>query len=671
MKWNLFISIGLALFFLQGITAKALAINPTVLILNQVRGEECCEQGSLPIVREQVKKLESLGLPAAFLLRYDAITNAYFQLFSDKSQLEPGVFLEITPKLAEDSGVKYKGPESRWYKAENSYLLGYSAPDRFKIIATVMNRFKQVFGSFPKTTAGWMIDSQSLQLLVEKYGITTHEITRDQWGTDSYTLYGGPVGPSYIPSRNWPLIPAASSKNALPVTIVRQTISDPVWNYGDASSFFTSQPNDYMKANKNISYFEKLLIQSLAQKPAGIAVIGLESSMPKRFQLEFFKQLELVSKIRNTGEIDVSLPSPWSIQRLELGNEISLNQGSDKNITAVWVNAPSYRLRLLFNFETNRVVIDDVRIYDDKFVDPYSQSRPVTPNAYWTVPFIADASRFSQRKPLSSVDKLIQFVNNKLNVVDPCLVETVLQYDACIDPEGIELPNLGAVNSLMINDDSIEYTDQSDAAVRLDFGKFDFSLTGDNIHEIAFTSTHATIQALNKSKLFGLIPSWRSDKMLFAPSVSGSTTLLNIQQAFPDAFTPEIAGGQASLSNSVVVSSKAVTQLGRNPIRIVVYLRDAHGSVASPGTSPQLKLLEDPELDVTVEHPETSMGEYYLDVMPSHSGWFTPVVTLGLEERRMSPILIVPSCIKSLECFRKPIYLFRWIEMLVRDRIAL
>jgi hypothetical protein len=50
-------------------------------------------------------------------------------------------------------------------------------------------------------------------------------------GVDSYTLYGGPVHYPYYPSQNWALVPAAQNNENMPI-IVRQTITDPVYNYG-------------------------------------------------------------------------------------------------------------------------------------------------------------------------------------------------------------------------------------------------------------------------------------------------------------------------------------------------------------------------------------------------------------------------------------------------------
>lgn len=257
MRTNLIVSCVflLSLFFPFQVHAQT---QSQVVILNQVRGNECCEQGSRDAVQTQLQAVQQHQLPATFVLRYDALQDkAYTNILQLSPTLDIGVFFEITPRLAADAGVEYRGTQEQWYLARHAYLVGYSLEERKKIINTLMRLFYQVYGVYPKTTAAWMIDAWSLQYLVEKYGVVAHEITRDQWGTDSYTLYGGPMGMMYSPSKRWAMIPAQNSQ-ALPIKIFRQTLPDPLWNYGDTTSSTTSQPNDYALAGKDISYFKNL-----------------------------------------------------------------------------------------------------------------------------------------------------------------------------------------------------------------------------------------------------------------------------------------------------------------------------------------------------------------------------------------------------------------------------
>src|SRR5579859_4360304 len=248
---NLFLYIFLIIFIVVTSVHKVYADTiqtpkNTVVIINQVRGTQCCSAGSVATTQKHIDFLQKLQLPAAFALRYDAILDPQFRaLFSQQrnTPIELAIFLEITPQLAKDAGVPYAGPPDRWYKAKNAYLLGYSPQDRQKIIDTIFTAFSKNFGYYPTTTVAWMIDAPSLQYLSQKYHVKVHELTREQWETDSYTLYGGPVNVPYLPSASWPLVPAQSQTHALPLLMLRQTMTDPIYTYGDTRSLYTSQPN--------------------------------------------------------------------------------------------------------------------------------------------------------------------------------------------------------------------------------------------------------------------------------------------------------------------------------------------------------------------------------------------------------------------------------------------
>ena len=90
-------------------------------------------------------------------------------------------------------------------------MIGYQPDDRKKLIDTYMTAFQNAFGYYPATSVSWMIDPLSLAYLQQKYGVSVQEITREQWGTDSYTIYGGPPHYPYKPSQNWAIVPDPQS----------------------------------------------------------------------------------------------------------------------------------------------------------------------------------------------------------------------------------------------------------------------------------------------------------------------------------------------------------------------------------------------------------------------------------------------------------------------------
>jgi hypothetical protein len=280
------------------VQATAAEYSKEVVIINQVRGAECCDAGSLALLRKTYAKLEELKLPATFVLRYDALLDPDYQAFFTTlpSTYEIGAFLEITPSLASASGVAYKGTSSNWYEAQHAYTVGYELKDRKKIIDQYMHQFFKVFGYYPKTTTAWVMDTDSIAYLHKRYGVIAHQITREQWGTDSYTLSGGPIHYPYQPSKNWVFL--KDSQSTAGPLILRQTGSDPLLNYGDPTSSFTTQPNDYTRDGKNIEYFTFLATELLNQdiNRYGFLLLGLENSLSEEVHTEFQRQLTVLQQ---------------------------------------------------------------------------------------------------------------------------------------------------------------------------------------------------------------------------------------------------------------------------------------------------------------------------------------------------------------------------------------
>lgn len=377
----------------------ALTPKHVTVIINQVRGPECCDAGTIDHIQQQQDALKRNDLPATFAVRYDAITDKTFADYLKNLQAlhyEIGAFLEVTPSLARAAHVTYTGDVSRWYEAQQAYLIGYEPNDRKKLIDTFMTAFHATFGTYPDTTVAWMIDPVSLQYLQDTYQVKLHEITREQWGTDSYTLYGGSPEYPYTPSKNWALIPDPSAKMPM---VVRQTITDPISGYGDQTSGYTSQPNDYMNRGANISYFSWLLQQSHNQptEPFTFDVIGLENSMDTKYQDEFSRQLDMVRQWINSNTADNT--AMQGLQAAEWWTHInhptvSVYQGTgEQNSHAWWISTPRYRVRV--RQDNGTVYITDIRVYDPAFTDPYTSLTAVRAG-YWDVPFLIDGSRFMQ-----------------------------------------------------------------------------------------------------------------------------------------------------------------------------------------------------------------------------------------------------------------------------------
>ncbi|HNS94452.1 MAG TPA: hypothetical protein PKG71_00585 [Candidatus Woesebacteria bacterium] len=385
-----------------------------ITIINQVRGESCCSPGSLTHLTTQLEYAVEYELPTTFVLRYDALTDPrYTQLFLDYRARYPelirtGVMVEIIPSLVEDAHNKYPisnpksieelvytGTEETWFQAQNAFTIGYSIEERIKIADTLLTKYQEVFGEYPTLSSAWMIDTDTLNYLHDAYDVQVHQITREQWGTDSYTLYGGPPHYPYPASRNWAFIPDFTEPNA--VHIIRQTTTDPLYNYGDTTSRFTSQPNDYARGNATTDYFYTLMRNLLLQPHAGFANLRLENSMDEKYQVEFGKQLAFIRKLNNEGVLEVL--EPTQAAALFSDRTTTVYTRTEGARSAWWITTATYRVRLTQN--ENGLTVTDLRIYSNTWEDPY-RMRQANHEGYWVVPFLIDGSRWHSHKDISS-----------------------------------------------------------------------------------------------------------------------------------------------------------------------------------------------------------------------------------------------------------------------------
>lgn len=648
--------------FSSQVRAKEIAYT---VILNQVRGRECCQVGSVDALKKQLQALKTEHLPATFVLRYDVLSDAeMMEPLRAAQNIEIGALLEITPQLARTAEVPYKGPEDRWHKAENAFLVGYAVDDRKKLIDTFFSAYKNKFGVTPVVTAGWMLDAWSLNYLDEVYGVKVHELTREQWGTDSYTLYGGPVLLPYYPSRNWPLIPASEATDSARTLIVRQTIPDSIRAYGDLTSAYTSQPNDYFLRKDTLQYFERVYGDALSAKPFGFGVIGLENSMDPEFQDEFVRQLQVVSKARDTGKTDAVFASdlPDNIGQSDV--YVYAANKKRENQWAAWIGSQKYRARI--SLVGDQVALTDLRVYSDAFTDPYAAVPLDRPNGYWVVPFLLDGSRFFQKK--ESTSSLFSSDQEKRERAGPVLNERFTRPDALL------LPN--------IRSDAVPQVEYDDAYVKMTYPSVD----GDSI-VVIFTPSGIAIDLARADMLSRRISSsalqklWDSGdvkfeqteekegegvRVTFTFALREGISNTDLANAHPDLLKPE-SGGAFSFDRSNVVYKGTRAVLGRNPFRIVLYAADDQGR---PAYLENLDINVSPEenAQVSIQHPETSRGEYYVDIDSSVAGEFQPKLLVDGREKVLGVIRFVPNCKEDMMfCLQHPAELFQYIMTRIED----
>ena len=57
-----------------------------------------------------------------------------------------------------------------------------------KIADYLFATFFEKFSYYPAVTSAWMIDTETLNYIHKEYGVKIQQITREQYGTDSYTF---------------------------------------------------------------------------------------------------------------------------------------------------------------------------------------------------------------------------------------------------------------------------------------------------------------------------------------------------------------------------------------------------------------------------------------------------------------------------------------------------
>lgn len=648
-----------------------------VVIINQVRGEECCQPGSIKFLSNQISQSERLDLPMAFAIRYDALNNQdYVNLFQNlpPGQIELVGFLEITPTLAADSQVEYKGDLEKWYEAHQAYTIGYSKDDRIKIVDQYLDQFRKVFGKLPTVITSWIIDTPTANYLKNKHGIKVVQITREQWGTDSYTLSGGPVHYPYIASSNWLFQPSNSEEGLL---VIRQTGSDPLRNYGDTTSSFTTQPNDYSIDGKSINYFTFLADQLLnqTQNPYSFLLLGLENSMDERYQDEYVKQLEWLAEYKNNKDgLKVVLPTNFYQEYINQGwssKSIWFTSGGDwsraNNDQAVWINSSRYRARLLN--KNDEILITDLRIYCDTCDDPYSYQ--VAENrGFWVTPFIVNGSRLYKENytELSFWQKLK--LSLQLKILPEMQQENKEPNSSANDlstfPQSIKLTETGS--ELKILNNKIELKNKLDQPYTITFKPGEIEFVGQNVEKelkIQLENLTSFNTALNFSNN---VVTWNNqgfylkldcESPTICALIPGATNEFATKKLIVDEhaqYFPEIINKPISEDKTVAYAHNKYAVLGESPARIVVIPRDMYGY--STQLSSEIEVYSNTNEDPKIQYQDGNSGTIFVDLDNNQPGIYSVSLRMPASDRVIEKnvdVVFTKDCSNEvLACIKSP-----------------
>lgn len=336
-------------------------------------------------VKEQLKLINRYNLPATFLLQYDALIKPEYQQLL-KSQLnqqsEIGGWFEITQPQVEDAGLKWRGEHSWVSHANIAFSTGYTKDEREKLVDVYMEKFKEIFGEYPKSMGSWYIDAHTLNYMYEKYGIIASCNCKDQVGTDGYTLWGGYWNQAYYPSKLNGYMPAQSQEQQISVPVFRMLGSDPIYQYDDGlgndrQGVISLEPV-YTQAGKNkawVHYF----FNSIVDQPC-LAFNYAQAGQENSFTWDAMKdglemQIPIIDSLQRTQKIQVltlAETGKWFKDKFSTTPATAvtvLNDIRNENNKTVWFNSRYYRANLLW--KNQNFSFRDIHLFDERFKSQY------------------------------------------------------------------------------------------------------------------------------------------------------------------------------------------------------------------------------------------------------------------------------------------------------------
>ena len=149
-----------------------------VNVMNFVRRIDEREENSterlLAFTAEELRLVNDEKIENTFLLQYDALCDKDFvNLFKSEAteRTELGLWYEIVEPQTTACGLPYRS-ENGWkwdWHIVPGYPMAYTPAERELLIDEAMRKFRETFGHYPKTVAGWVIDTYTLNYLAERY----------------------------------------------------------------------------------------------------------------------------------------------------------------------------------------------------------------------------------------------------------------------------------------------------------------------------------------------------------------------------------------------------------------------------------------------------------------------------------------------------------------------
>ena len=367
------------------------------------RSDEITEQVLYETVLSQAQDLRSKGLVGTYLLQYDALIDPSYQaLMKEEMQrgCEVGAWWEITQPHVEAAGYSWRGRYPWDWHANVGFSVGYTQQEREHLADVYMDKFREIFGTYPKSVGSWFIEAGTLAYLRDKYGIEASCSCRDQVGTDGYTLWGGYWNGGYYPSRENAYMPAQTREGAIDVPVFRMLGSDPIYQYeaglgGAVQSVVTLEP--VYGLGGGLPEWVDWFFRMFTDEPHlgyNYVQVGQENSFTwKAMEKGFVYQTARLTDLRKEGKVRIETLAEtgrWFRERYPVTPPPSVittedYQGNDRK--TLWFNSRNYRANLLW--EGPSLKIRDLHVFDERLRSVYLDQPDTLPAFhYQTLPLV-------------------------------------------------------------------------------------------------------------------------------------------------------------------------------------------------------------------------------------------------------------------------------------------
>ncbi|MBE6768586.1 MAG: hypothetical protein E7549_06710 [Ruminococcaceae bacterium] len=387
-----------------------------VNIVNFLRGvEPRMERDLLTPLKEQIRLMQQHRLRGTFLLQYDALLDpAYTDLLRtlDPAQFEFGVWHEIVEPQAKACNIPWTGRFAWDWHCHCGFPVGYTKVQREQLVDVLFERFRTVFGYYPRVFGSWFFDSHTARYVCDRYEIDALCNCKEQFGTDGYTLWGGYYGQGYYPSRNNVFFPARREEHALPAPLFRMLGSDPVYQYDagmdirqrvtPSQKVFTLEPSYPDGGGADPRWVDWYMRENFNGEclSFGYAQAGQENSFGWDLMRDgILYQFPLFERLQNEGKITVEPlgeTGRWyknTFARTPASAIVAHTAYDDERKHSVWYSTDTYRINLYGDADGFR--IRDLHLFGTEIPDPYENARCTENSAtYETLP-VFDGFRHS------------------------------------------------------------------------------------------------------------------------------------------------------------------------------------------------------------------------------------------------------------------------------------